>query len=272
MTKIAGSASGSGSESGSICQRHGSGDPDPDPHLNVMDPQHSFWFIAGSGARTLVIIYCFLGLWWRGCGARNWCPDWAALVSQAHCQKYRCRFRCQCYWWVFRTVHRLYWNRCPDWAALVSQAHCQKYRCRVSCQCYWWVFRTLHKLHWIDAQKSSFCQPSALSEIFMPHPLLMLLVSTWNSALYTECPDRAGLFSQAHCQKYWCRVLCKCFGVLLWTVHEIHWVDAQIEQVCSAKRRFVCGSLDQWHFGTDPRLWLMDLDPAPDPAIFVIDL
>jgi hypothetical protein len=38
MTKIAGSASGSGS----ISQRHGSVDPDPDPHplQNVMDPQH----------------------------------------------------------------------------------------------------------------------------------------------------------------------------------------------------------------------------------------
>ncbi len=31
---------GSGSESGSICQRHGSADSDPDPHQNVMDPQH----------------------------------------------------------------------------------------------------------------------------------------------------------------------------------------------------------------------------------------
>jgi hypothetical protein len=44
MTKIAGSGSriqdpdpGSGSESGSIWQRHGSADPDPDPHQNVMD-------------------------------------------------------------------------------------------------------------------------------------------------------------------------------------------------------------------------------------------
>jgi hypothetical protein len=36
MTKIA----GSGSESGSISQRHGSPDPDPDPPQNVMDPQH----------------------------------------------------------------------------------------------------------------------------------------------------------------------------------------------------------------------------------------
>jgi hypothetical protein len=38
MTKIA----GSGSESGSISQRHGSGDPYPDtvPHQNVMDPEH----------------------------------------------------------------------------------------------------------------------------------------------------------------------------------------------------------------------------------------
>jgi hypothetical protein len=36
MTKTA----GSGSESGSISQRHGSEDPDPDPPQNVMDPQH----------------------------------------------------------------------------------------------------------------------------------------------------------------------------------------------------------------------------------------
>ena len=34
MTKIA----GSGNESGSISQRHGSADPDP--YQNVMDPQH----------------------------------------------------------------------------------------------------------------------------------------------------------------------------------------------------------------------------------------
>jgi hypothetical protein len=40
MTKIA----GSGSETGSISQRHGSTDPDPDPHQNVMDPEH--WFKA----------------------------------------------------------------------------------------------------------------------------------------------------------------------------------------------------------------------------------
>jgi hypothetical protein len=36
MAKIA----GSGSESGSISQRHGSVDPDPDPPQNVTDPQH----------------------------------------------------------------------------------------------------------------------------------------------------------------------------------------------------------------------------------------
>jgi hypothetical protein len=33
---------GSGSESGSISQRHGSPDLDPDPHQNVMDLHH--WF------------------------------------------------------------------------------------------------------------------------------------------------------------------------------------------------------------------------------------
>jgi hypothetical protein len=36
MTKIA----GSGSESESISQKHGSAGPDPDPYQNVMDPQH----------------------------------------------------------------------------------------------------------------------------------------------------------------------------------------------------------------------------------------
>jgi hypothetical protein len=40
MTKIAGSGSESGTESGSTIQRHGSADPDP--HQNVMDPQH--WY------------------------------------------------------------------------------------------------------------------------------------------------------------------------------------------------------------------------------------
>jgi hypothetical protein len=42
--KIAGSGSacgyGSGSESGSISQRHGSADSEPLPHQNVMDPEH----------------------------------------------------------------------------------------------------------------------------------------------------------------------------------------------------------------------------------------
>jgi hypothetical protein len=36
VTKIA----GSGSESGSTSQRHGSADPDPDPPQNFMDPEH----------------------------------------------------------------------------------------------------------------------------------------------------------------------------------------------------------------------------------------
>ncbi len=40
--KIAGSGFASGSESGSISQRHRSEDPDPDSHQNVMDPQD--WF------------------------------------------------------------------------------------------------------------------------------------------------------------------------------------------------------------------------------------
>ncbi len=40
MTKIA----GSGSESESISQKHGSAGPDPDPYQNVMDPQ--YWLAA----------------------------------------------------------------------------------------------------------------------------------------------------------------------------------------------------------------------------------
>ena len=45
-------------------------------------------------------LFFFSGLWWRGCGGRDWCPDWAAAFSQAHCQKYWCRVSGQCYWWV----------------------------------------------------------------------------------------------------------------------------------------------------------------------------
>ncbi len=50
MTKIVGFRSGS--ESGSISQRHGSADPDPDAHQNVMDPQH--WYC--------LLFYCLLVL------------------------------------------------------------------------------------------------------------------------------------------------------------------------------------------------------------------
>jgi hypothetical protein len=39
MMKLA----GSGSESGSISQSHGSADPDP--HQNVMDPQHWYYLL-----------------------------------------------------------------------------------------------------------------------------------------------------------------------------------------------------------------------------------
>ncbi len=49
MTKIAGSAS----ESGSISQRHGSADPDPDPHQNVMDPEH--WLL-GCFCSAVVVV------------------------------------------------------------------------------------------------------------------------------------------------------------------------------------------------------------------------
>ncbi len=50
MTNIA----GSGSESGSISQRHGSEDPDPDPPQNVMDPQH--WTAGNPEKRQLIRI------------------------------------------------------------------------------------------------------------------------------------------------------------------------------------------------------------------------
>ena len=61
MTKIAGS--GSGCESGSISQRHGSADPDP--HQNVMDPQHCFFvfhFYLFKDASTVLclILFCTL--------------------------------------------------------------------------------------------------------------------------------------------------------------------------------------------------------------------
>ncbi len=40
MTKMEDPDPRSGSESGSISQRHGSADPDPDPPQNVMDLEH----------------------------------------------------------------------------------------------------------------------------------------------------------------------------------------------------------------------------------------
>jgi hypothetical protein len=43
MIKIEGSASGS--ESGSISQRHGSADPNPDPHQNVIATLASSYFV-----------------------------------------------------------------------------------------------------------------------------------------------------------------------------------------------------------------------------------
>jgi hypothetical protein len=40
VLKVSDEIAGSGSESGTISQRHGSADPDPSPHQNVMDPEH----------------------------------------------------------------------------------------------------------------------------------------------------------------------------------------------------------------------------------------
>ncbi len=57
--KITGSGSASGSESGSIGQRHGAVDPDPDPHQNVMDPQHGCK-VYHNFKKTMIII---LNLW-----------------------------------------------------------------------------------------------------------------------------------------------------------------------------------------------------------------
>ncbi len=87
---------------------------------------------------------------------------------------------------------------------------------------------------------SSSCQPSALSEISMPRPLPMLLGSISNSEQITlnRCLDWAALVSQALCQKYRCRICCQHYWWVLRTVHgdELHWIDAQIEQLLSAKR------------------------------------
>jgi hypothetical protein len=57
MMKIEGTASGS--ESGSISQRHGS--VDPDPHKNVMDPQH--WFLAFTFSKLVISNRHFR--WWK---------------------------------------------------------------------------------------------------------------------------------------------------------------------------------------------------------------
>jgi hypothetical protein len=59
MTKIAGSASASGT--GSIGQRHGSADPDtdPGPHQNVMDPEHLFFGCAGGWLCDLPSLHPF---------------------------------------------------------------------------------------------------------------------------------------------------------------------------------------------------------------------
>ncbi len=66
MTKIA----GSGSESGSFSQRHGSEDPDPDPPQNDMDPQHWF-FVTRSGCRDMALQRSAIsGQKGRGVGAK----------------------------------------------------------------------------------------------------------------------------------------------------------------------------------------------------------
>jgi hypothetical protein len=66
LTKIA----GSGSESGSISQRHGSADPEPDPHQNVMDPQHCCARNINRtrrGKKTVVVVMTFhsAARYWR---------------------------------------------------------------------------------------------------------------------------------------------------------------------------------------------------------------
>ncbi len=52
---------GSGSESGSISQRHGSADPDPDPPQNVMDPQHWLSEMLASLASIFFISFILAG-------------------------------------------------------------------------------------------------------------------------------------------------------------------------------------------------------------------
>ncbi len=97
MTKIA----GSGSESGSIRQRHGSEDTDPDPYQNVLDPQHwlysimvaetrcltcltSWWPAAKSGAPPLRLPVRRLAAIWAGiesCPIENQLSNWAVEVK-----------------------------------------------------------------------------------------------------------------------------------------------------------------------------------------------
>jgi hypothetical protein len=59
MMKIEGSGSASGSETGSISQRHGSAVPDPDQHQNVMDPQHWFFVFFSTGRSVTELMYFF---------------------------------------------------------------------------------------------------------------------------------------------------------------------------------------------------------------------
>jgi hypothetical protein len=75
MTKI----EGSGSESGSISQRHGS--PDPDPPHNVMDPQH--WYLGSVAEPEYSMMSCLYFLKMR-CFSSSESIRWGDIPAARH--------------------------------------------------------------------------------------------------------------------------------------------------------------------------------------------
>jgi hypothetical protein len=75
MTKKQDPDPGSGSESGSISQRHGS--VDPDPHQNVMDPEHCFLLHLISINIDVSVFQICLGTFWARWSPAS-SPTWAA--------------------------------------------------------------------------------------------------------------------------------------------------------------------------------------------------
>ncbi len=76
IMKIEGSLSGS--ESGSISQRHGSADADPDPHQNVMDPQH--WLLEYQDQKICYPTSMKRPWYPIASGLRYLCQLWASLA------------------------------------------------------------------------------------------------------------------------------------------------------------------------------------------------